>query len=111
MEITERREGGVIVLSPVGRIDNDTSPDFQRGMRDCLAAAGTALVIDFAAVEFISSAGLGALLSAADLAKSSGGHVGVACLRPLVQEIFAISRFTHVLPIFGTVAEAVAGLR
>ena len=29
MEIGERRDGDILVLSPTGRIDNDTSPDFQ----------------------------------------------------------------------------------
>ena len=29
MEIGERRDGDILILSPVGRIDNDTSQSFQ----------------------------------------------------------------------------------
>jgi hypothetical protein len=34
----------------------------------------------------------------------------VASLRALVKEIFAISRFTHVVPVYATAQEAVAAL-
>ena len=31
MEIGERRDGDILILSPAGRIDNDTSPAFKPG--------------------------------------------------------------------------------
>ena len=61
MEIGERRDGNILVLQPVGRIDNDTSPDFQSRLLSGLTAGATVLV-DFSAVEYISSAGLRALM-------------------------------------------------
>jgi len=110
MEIGERLESGVTVLRPVGRIDNDTSPDFHARVIACLEAGRTALV-DFDAVEFISSAGLAALMAAAKLAKAKNGRIGVAALKPVVQEIFAISRFSRVVQTFQTVAEGIAALQ
>jgi anti-sigma B factor antagonist len=110
MDISEERHGTIQVLRPAGRIDNDTSPAFQDRL---LAAidAGTAALVDFSGVEFISSAGLAALMTAAKQAKSKSGRIAVAALRPVVQEIFAISRFARVVPVYGTVDEAVAALQ
>jgi anti-anti-sigma factor len=110
MEIAERLEGRVVVLRPVGRIDNDTSTDFHAKVIACLEAGSSALV-DFDAVEFISSAGLAALMAAAKLAKAKNGRIGVAALRPVVQEIFAISRFARVVQVYNTVADGIAALQ
>ena len=110
MEIGERLEGEVGVLLPVGRIDNSTSPAFQAKLIAGLEA-GRATLVDFAGVEFISSAGLAALMAAAKLAKARNGRIVVAGLRPLVQEIFAISRFSRVVQTYETVAEGIAALQ
>jgi len=43
-------------------------------------------------------------------AKDAGKGFGVAALTPLVLEIFTISRFNLVFPLFGDVREALAAL-
>ena len=43
-------------------------------------------------------------------AKAAGKGFGVAALRPLVLEIFTISRFNLVVSLFGAVREAFAAL-
>ena len=109
MDITEERDGGIIVLRPTGRIDNDTSAAFQERLLKGLET-GAALV-DFSGVDFISSAGLAALMLAAKQAKVQSSRIVVAALPKIVQEIFAISRFDRVVKVFGTAAEGVAALR
>ncbi len=110
MEIGEERQGGVVILRPSGRIDNDTSLSFQERLLGGLDA-GPSVLVDLAGVEFISSAGLAALMTAAKQAKAKNGRIGVAALRPLVQEIFAISRFSRVVPVYPTTVEGVAALQ
>jgi anti-anti-sigma factor len=110
VEIGERRDGNILVLQPVGRIDNDTSPDFQSRLLSGLTAGATVLV-DFSAVEYISSAGLRALMMGSKQAKASKGRLAVAALGPVVKEIFEISRFSMVVEVFGTTADALAALR
>ena len=110
MVITEERDGSVVILRPVGRIDNDSSLLFQDKVLACVQA-GTPTLVDFSAVEFISSAGLAVLMTAAKQAKAKNGRIAVAALRPLVQEIFTISRFSRVVTVYGTPAEGVAALQ
>ena len=110
MEIGERRDGNILVLRPVGRIDNDTSPDFQSRLLGGLTD-GAAVLVDFSAVEYISSAGLRALMMGSKQSKTANGKLAVAALGPVVKEIFEISRFSMVVEVFGTTADALAALR
>jgi len=109
LDITEQRDAGVIVLRPAGRIDNDTSLAFQDRLLKVIAEGST--LVDFAKVDFISSAGLAALMTAAKQAKAANARVACAGLNAVVQEIFAISRFSRVIPVYGTAAEGVAALK
>jgi anti-anti-sigma factor len=109
VEIGERRHANIVILRPVGRIDNLTSGEFQGRLIAAVTSGGAGCIIDFAAVEFISSAGLRAIMAAAR-AKPPERQLAVAALNTVVSEVFRISRFSHVVPIFGTVGEAAAAL-
>jgi anti-anti-sigma factor len=106
VQIGERRQANILVLQPVGRVDNLTSGEFQARL---LAAATSPddIVVDLSSVEYISSAGLRALMAASRL-KPKERRLAVACLNSIVSEIFAISRFSYVVPVFTTVEEASA---
>jgi anti-anti-sigma factor len=109
MEIGEEKQGAVTILRPVGQIDNKTCLVFEDRLRRGLDAGPT--LVDFAGVEFISSAGLAVLMTAIKRAKAEKGRLAVAALRPMVQEIFAIARFNLVVKVYGTAAEGVAELQ
>lgn len=111
MEISEERQGEIVILNPVGRINNDTSPEFQTRLLTAVGSAATTVLIDFSGVEYISSAGLRALMMASKQSKATNGRLAVAGLTPMVKEIFSISRFSLVVQVFETTAEAVAALR
>ena len=110
MEIGERREGDILILLPVGRIDNDTSPAFQARLLAALASPAAAVLVDFSGVEYISSAGLRALMMGSRQAKAVKGRLAVAALGPVVKEIFEISRFSLVVQVYETAGEALAAL-
>ena len=105
VEIGEQREDGILVLRPVGRLNNDSSPDFQARLL-AWVDSNDAVVIDLGSVEYISSAGLRALMMASRRAHARGGRIAVAALSPLVKEVFTISRFDQVVQVFDTAADA-----
>ena len=109
VEIGEQREDEILVLRPVGRLNNDSSPDFQARLL-AWVDSNDAVVIDFASVEYISSAGLRALMMASRRAKARGGRLAVAELAPLVKEVFTISRFDQVVQVFDSTADARAAM-
>ena len=109
MEISEKQDGKFSFLTPVGRLDNETSPDFQIKLLYAVASGGV-VVVDLSRVEYISSAGLRALMMASKKSKAVNGQLGVASLAPMVKEIFDISRFSLVVQVFDTVQDATAAL-
>jgi anti-anti-sigma factor len=111
VNITERQEPAALVVAPVGRVDMQ-SADTLRGYLmprvEACGLSGETLVLDFAGIDYISSAGLRVLMLAAKKAKAAGGTLSVAAMQPVVREIFEISRFDKILPCFGDVEAALA---
>ncbi|HSE92212.1 MAG TPA: STAS domain-containing protein [Methylomirabilota bacterium] len=113
MELAARRLTGVVVLSPVGRIGHDEAEPFRHALEaylDACSAGSDAVVLDLAGVEYVSSAGLRALLLAARQVKAQGGTLVVAAMQPFVQEVFEISRFTLLFRTFASVRDALVEL-
>ncbi len=110
MEARSQRTADLLVVTVAGRIDHSNADELQRALAPAVAEAGAAIVLDFAAVEYISSMGLRALMVAAKGVRARQGRIGIAALQPVVREIFDISRFDHVLEVYATVADAMASL-
>jgi anti-anti-sigma factor len=107
MEIQEQRQGNAIVLGPVGRLDSLSCREFEARLLNALSESGT-VVVDCAAMVYISSAGLRSLLVAAKQARASNGQLALAALRDNPREVFDISGFSTIFSIHPTVAAAIA---
>lgn len=112
MEIIKKAVGNSVLLSPVGRIELTTADAFRDQLLaalDGLGGAG-AVIVDCAHLDYVSSAGLRALMIASKDAKGKARGLGVAAMTPVVQEIFRISRFDLVLACFDSVRDALGKL-
>jgi len=107
MQCNETTIGGAVVLKPAGRIDLSNSDAFKDALSAGLTSAKVALVVDLSGVDYISSAGLRSLMIVFKASKTDAKSFAVAALQPLVMEIFTISRFNLVFPLFNTVREAI----
>ena len=63
MEINKSIEGGKAVFQPVGEINTNTAPEFEKEL-DAVLSDVTELVIDFEKVTYVSSAGLRVVIAA-----------------------------------------------
>jgi Anti-anti-sigma regulatory factor (antagonist of anti-sigma factor) len=72
------------------------------------SVSGSAVILDLAAVDYISSVGLRALMLVARQIKEQGRRIAVAALQPSVAEVFKISRFNLVYQVFQGVDDALA---
>lgn len=108
MNIEESKFGGATLARLVGRLDTATAPTVQTRLVALLAAGG-ALVADMQGVDYISSAGLRALLTAAKQAKSLGCSFGLVAPQPSVQEVLAMTGFDRIIPIHPTLEAATGG--
>lgn len=109
MALASQSFGNALVLKVLGRLDQDTCDSFRRDLAPQLqvATAGAmTIVLDLAELEYVSSAGLRCFMLAAKEAKSHAGRIIVAALQPMVAEIFQISRFDLLIPVFPTLRAA-----
>jgi len=110
MEITTRTEQDVTVLVLVGHLDSNTSPEAQQALDAILAGGGRKVVIDFRALDYISSAGLRVLLGTAKRLSQERGALRLFGLNETVREVFEISGFATILTVVDTEANALRGL-
>lgn len=68
------------------------------------------LVLNFATVEFLSSAALNKLIILDKKVKGAGGKMRLCNLRPEIYEVFAITRLNQVFEIKANENEALSGL-
>jgi anti-anti-sigma factor len=73
LRIVEERLDGVLVLAPAGRLGAASAVSFAAAVAAAVGRGDARLVIDLAAVDYVSSAGLNALASAARLCAQSRG--------------------------------------
>ena len=109
MELIETRAGDVRVAAISGRVDHAAAETFRKLLWPQLETCSDGrdhLILDLSGLDYISSAGLRVLMLAARDVKSRNGRMVVAGLRPVVREIFEISRFTLVFQVFADLESA-----
>ena len=95
MKIHETREAGRLILAPEGRLDTVSAPELLDELKKQLPAVSD-LVIDLEKTDYISSAGLRALLYAHQELDGRGTMV-VRNANDLVTEVFEVTGFTSIL--------------
>ena len=106
MDIITRKEQNIPVVSVKGRIDAVTAPEFEKNLFALISAGEKNLVVNFAELEYISSAGLRSILATAKKLKAEEGKILFAGLQGPVEEVFKISGFYSIFSIFDSEANA-----
>ena len=106
MTISDAHEGGVVVVSPRGRIDSTTSVTLERHLQELAAAGQTRVVVDFTGVDYISSAGLRVMLALAKRGRDQKGRVALFGMNDSVRQVFELAGFVALFTIAPTRAEA-----
>ena len=96
---------GIVTMSPEGSIDVDTSSILDRELCRILAENVKTLVLDMAGVDFISSAGIGAVTKAKVTLKRQGSDLAMINVQPQVIKVFEIMRLKSVLNVFESAQE------
>jgi anti-sigma B factor antagonist len=86
-------------ISPVGEIDLGTVGLLSASLSDTIAAGADRVVVDFAHVTYIDSAGLGALVGAHKKLRASGGALVLLCEHPRVMRLLKITGLTQLFTI------------
>jgi anti-sigma B factor antagonist len=111
MELTHEISDGLLVVRPKSRIDSSSAASFEEQCAALIAEGPSRVVVDFAEVNYVSSAGLRAVLIVAKKAKSLGGALTLCGLCGNVKEVMSVSGFDALLGAHAGVAAASAALR
>ena len=88
-------------LIPEGRLDFEAAPGFQEALERVMSSnpRPPAVIIDGAALEYVSSAGLRAFLLGARAAQRASIPFALCALQPAVREVFELSGFTRIITV------------
>jgi len=111
MNITTDNTDTAMVLHLEGRLDALTSAEFEKKALSLIQTSGQPMLLDFTALEYISSAGLRALLIVAKELKRHDFSLLLCSLNESILEVFRISGFDSIMPIFGSVEEGLKSLK
>ena len=107
MEISTRELKRANVVTVKGRVDSATTPELEKTLQALLDGHRHHIVAELADVEYMSSAGLRALVSALKAAKKGGGEVVIARPSARVREVIDLAGLSSVFTMYDDVVEAV----
>lgn len=106
MKIEIKDAGKVTLVVISGRMDAVTTPEYEKQLEPLLQGEAGQLLVDFGQLEYISSAGLRALLATGKRLKGKGGELLFCNLAGAVKEVFEISGFNSIFRIFDSAEDA-----
>ncbi len=95
MEIKRTKNGNELTVTVSGKIDTGTAPEFEAGVKPYLEGV-TSLILDINEVDYVSSAGLRALLSLQKIMNKQGS-MKLINVSSLVSDVFEVTGFSDIL--------------
>ncbi len=107
MQIQERVEGHITVLTISGRIDSRTAREFETRLRDAINDASPWLLLDMKDVEYITSAGMRVLASTYKVISKFGrGDIAIAGMKDDLVHLFRLIGFDGLFTLYESVGTA-----
>ena len=97
MIINKNLNGTELTVALVGRLDTTTAPELDAEFKQSIAGIEK-LVLDFTALEYLSSAGLRVLLSTQKTMNKQGEMI-IKNVNETIKEIFEVTGFIDILTI------------
>jgi len=110
MEFKTTNADQAVIVTIIGRLDTVTAPEYEKQIRALIDGGNHCFVVDFAQLDYISSAGLRVLLVMAKLLKAKAGQVCFANVNSTVHSVFEMSGFSALFKMKNSVIEALAAV-
>lgn len=107
---TDNRQS-VSVMKVRGRVDSETSVELDEALTGLLQQGRNQIVLNLQDVDFMSSAGLRAMVKAYQAAKSSGGGLRLASVSEPVEVVLRTVGMMQMLQMYPTDQEAMASFQ
>lgn len=97
LNINKSIENGKALFALAGRLDTTTAPDLEKELKGSIDGVSE-LTLDFAGLEYISSAGLRVLLTAQKM-MNCRGKMTLKNVNETIMEIFEVTGFSDILTV------------
>lgn len=102
----DKRSDGTFVITVSGALNTETYQQFEKDVKGVVAAKPKAVILDLAALDYISSMGISALLSFRKAVSASGGSCVLMNVPASIKEVFRIVNALPDVPLFKDIEEA-----
>lgn len=106
MELLEQNRNEISIFSIRGRLDSNTSAEFEERLLTVMENGTLNLIADFGELEYISSAGLRVILQTAKKLGRTNGNIILCSIQDYIREVFEISGFDSFFTIVSSPDEA-----
>ncbi|WP_243544952.1 STAS domain-containing protein [Pseudodesulfovibrio tunisiensis] len=110
MALSELKENGVTILAVDGSLDAEETQILETRVLALLESGETALLFDFSGLDYINSSGLRVLVLAYQRLKKTAGKVAICGIKDYIQEVFEVSGYDRIFPLFPDRGQALAGM-
>jgi len=107
MELSFSTQGERSIAAVAGQVDAASAPTLIDQLTSRIADGATQLVLDLAGLDYTSSAGLRALLTAVKQARAAGGDVRLAGVQDRVARVLEMSGFSAIIRSYPSVDDAI----
>lgn len=98
------RTSGVVTM--VGQLDRDADDGVHTAWSDAVAAGARRVLLDFAAVDYINSTGIGVVVGLLSRARREDRRVVACGLSDHYRHVFDVTRLSELMTFHTTVADA-----
>lgn len=107
VDINSQEMKRVDLITVEGRVDSNTSPELENALEERMNQGRYNLVLNLSGVNYMSSAGLRALVSALRTCKKKGGNVVIALPSERVAEVLSLAGLDSLFQTYDDVTLAV----
>lgn len=106
-EIRNQKENNIEILFLSGYLDAHTAPELEAAIENLINQGRNKIVVGFAKLDYISSAGLGVFMAFIEDIRSKGGDIKLSNMQAKVFSVFDLLGFPLLFEIFDNEREAI----
>src|ERR1700689_5312525 len=99
---------GPEIMEVMGYLDSNTAPQIEEDVMLCIQSGAREMILDCARLNYITGAGMRAILTMSRAMKAVEGRFGVCGLQPQVKAMLEACGYDRVVPIYENRDEAIA---
>ena len=109
MALKETLHGDVVVLTPTGNLlGDDETDDLRDKVKSLIGQNFIKVVLDVSGLQWVNSAGLGAMIACLASLTNKGGELRIANITDKIQSLFLITQLVKVFKTYESVDRAIA---